>query len=350
MPASATAPTAWPSVRSSAPPSPARVQRPATPAVSAEQDSGAVGNPKPRPSGVRLRLVQDDLSFADSTTAMAGQSTQGRDAGDAASVATMSHGGARPITLRPVNDTGSRGSSGPVAIGLAAADIDVLVARAQRNDRGAFTELFRRHRADVARLVYRMMGPSADMEDIVQEVFLQVHRSIGEFRGQAKFSTWLHRVTVNVVLMARRAARSRPVLTGETPTEYEPDAGLPPDEDAMRRRRIEAFRRLLDRLPEKKRIVFELHELDGWSPADIAEHVKAPVLTVRTRLFYARREIAAMIREEPALAQLADDLDTQEPDAASPVDDAASGRAGVPQAEARGSGAKPGKAGVEEAT
>lgn len=210
----------------------------------------------------------------------------------------------------------------------------MLVTRAQRGDRWAFTELFRRHRSDVARLVYRMMGASADMEDIVQEVFLQVHRSISEFRGQAKFSTWLHRVTVNVVLMARRAARSRPVLTGETPTEYEPDAGLAPDEDAMRRRRIEAFRRLLERLPEKKRTVFELHELCGWSPAEIAEHVKAPVLTVRTRLFYARREIEAMIREEPALAQLADELSAEPSESSSP----------------EGVGSAPGTAGVEEAT
>lgn len=246
---------------------------------------------------------------------------------------------ARPITLRPVNDTGSRGpsthgSSPSTGLGLAAADIDVLVTRAQRGDRWAFTELFRRHRADVARLVYRMMGPSGDLEDIVQDVFLQVHRSIGEFRGQAKFSTWLHRVTVNVVLMARRAARSRPVLTGEAPTEYEPDGGFAPDEDAMRRRRIEAFRRLLDRLPEKKRTVFVLHELEGKSPAEIAETVNAPVLTVRTRLFYARRELEAMIREEPALAQLAEDLETEDPETSSPG----------------ATGAKPGKARVEEAT
>lgn len=253
--------------------------------------------------------------------------------------ATVSHAHAQPTTLRPVNDTGSRGPAPPGngpshGAALAAIDIDDLVARAQRGDRWAFTELFRRHRADVARLVYRMMGPSADLEDIVQEVFLQVHRSIGEFRGQAKFSTWLHRVTVNVVLMARRAARSRPVLTGEAPTEYEPDVGLPPDEDAMRRRRVEAFRRLLDRLPEKKRTVFELHELEGKSPAEIAEIVKAPVLTVRTRLFYARREIEAMIREEPALAQLADDLEMDQDERSSP---------GV-------AGAKAGTAGVEEAT
>jgi RNA polymerase sigma-70 factor (ECF subfamily) len=195
------------------------------------------------------------------------------------------------------------------------------VALAQRGDRTAFAELFRRHRNDVARLAFRMLGPSADIEDVVQEVFLQVHRSLGEFRGQAKFSTWLHRVTVNVVLMVRRAARSRPVLSGEPVAEQQADGGIWPDEDAGRRARIAAFRRLLDRLPEKKRTTFILHEIEGHSPAEIAVIVGAPVLTVRTRLFYARRELAALMRDEPALAQLAADLASggrSEPSAASP--------------------------------
>jgi RNA polymerase sigma-70 factor (ECF subfamily) len=189
-----------------------------------------------------------------------------------------------------------------------ATELDELVRRAQRGDRVAFSELFRRHRNDVSRLVFRMLGPSADVEDVVQEVFLQVHKSLGEFRGQAKFTTWLHRVTVNVVLMVRRAARSRPVFAGEPVADHEPDRGLLPDEDAARHARIAAFRRLLDRLPEKKRTVFILHEIEGQSPAEIAEIVDAPVLTVRTRLFYARRELAEMMREEPSLAQLAEEL------------------------------------------
>lgn len=187
-------------------------------------------------------------------------------------------------------------------------ELEELVRRAQRGDRAAFTELFRRHRNDVARLVFRMLGPTADVEDVTQEVFLQVHKSLGEFRGQAKFTTWLHRVTVNVVLMVRRAARSRPVFAGEPVADHEPDRGLLPDEDAARHARIAAFRRLLDRLPEKKRTVFILHEIEGQSPADIAEIVDAPVLTVRTRLFYARRELAEMMREEPTLAQLAEEI------------------------------------------
>jgi RNA polymerase sigma factor (sigma-70 family) len=187
-------------------------------------------------------------------------------------------------------------------------DVDEVVRRAQRGDPAAFTELFRRHRGDVSRLVFRMLGPTADAEDVVQEVFLQVHRSLGEFRGQAKFTTWLHRVTVNVVLMVRRAARSRPVFAGEPVADTEPDSGILPDEDAARHARIAAFRRLLDRLPEKKRTVFVLHEIEGMSPAEISEMVDAPVLTVRTRLFYARRELAEMMRDEPALAQLTEEL------------------------------------------
>lgn len=187
-------------------------------------------------------------------------------------------------------------------------DIGSLIRRFQDGDRAAFTEIFRRHRADVARLVFRMMGPVPDAEDLIQEVFLQVHRSLGEFRGQSKFTTWLHRVTVNVVLMARRAARSRPALTAEPMDEGRADDQLLPDEDAVRAQRIAAFRRLLERLPEKKRTVYILHELEGLPPAEIAEIVGAPVLTVRTRLFYARRELEEMMREEPALAQLAEEL------------------------------------------
>jgi len=202
------------------------------------------------------------------------------------------------------------GSGGTNLVRVKMSGADDLVERAKNGDRAAFRELFRRHRADVARLVFRMLGTTsggADVEDLVQEVFLQVHRSLADFKGQAKFSTWLHRVTVNVVLMCRRAARSRPVFAGEV-SETEPDRGLLPDEDTARKHRLEAFRRVLDRLPEKKRTVFVLHEIEGLPPAEIATIVDAPVLTVRTRLFYARREICDLMRDEPTLADLAKKL------------------------------------------
>jgi RNA polymerase sigma-70 factor (ECF subfamily) len=178
-----------------------------------------------------------------------------------------------------------------------------LIARASAGDSDAFRQIYERHRADVARLVYRMLGGRSDFEDVVQEVFVQVYRSLKDFRGQSKLSTWMHRVTVNVVLMHRRAARSRPVFAEEPPTDgmLRSDSTLP-DDDAERRERMRAFGRLLDRLADKKRIVFVLHELEGIAPNEIADIVGAPVLTVRTRLFYARRELETMLRDEPSLA------------------------------------------------
>jgi RNA polymerase sigma-70 factor (ECF subfamily) len=184
-------------------------------------------------------------------------------------------------------------------------DEERLIARAAADDRAAFRELYVRHRGDVARLVYRMLSGRGDIDDVIQEVFVQVHKSLKDFRGQSKFSTWLHRVTVNVVLMHRRAARSRPVFADEPLGDaviHEEDVS--PAEDAERRERMRAFARLLDRLADKKRVVFILHELEGIAPAEIAQIVGAPVLTVRTRLFYARRELEAMLADEPSLSGL----------------------------------------------
>lgn len=186
---------------------------------------------------------------------------------------------------------------------MAAPEEERLIARASVGDAAAFRELYERHRADVARLVYRMLGGRSDFEDVIQEVFVQVYKSLKDFRGQSKLSTWMHRVTVNVVLMHRRAARSRPVFADEPPSDgLLRSESTAPDEDVERRERMRAFGRLLDRLADKKRIVFVLHELEGIAPSEIAEIVGAPVLTVRTRLFYARRELEGMLRDEPSLA------------------------------------------------
>jgi len=200
-----------------------------------------------------------------------------------------------------------RASSGaaPRSTTRAHTDDEGLLRRAGAGDAAAFKEIFLRHRSDVSRLVYRMLSGPNDLEDVVQEVFVQVFRSLKDFRGQSKFSTWLHRVTVNVVLMHRRSARSRPILTEEAPSDIVADDRQPlPDEDAERCERMRAFQRLLARLAEKKRVVFVLHELEGLAPTEIADIVGAPVLTVRTRLFYARRELEQMLSDEPSLASL----------------------------------------------
>lgn len=182
-----------------------------------------------------------------------------------------------------------------------------LVARCRAGEPAAFRQLFREHRTSVTRLIHRMTGGSPDLEDLVQETFVQVHRSLGSFRSEARLGTWIYRIAINVVLMHRRALRSRPSFA-PGPSDAQLDEADLPDEQLARRRRVAALYRLLDRLSEKKRTVYVLHELEGLSPTDIAKIVGAPVLTVRTRLFYARRSLLADLAGEPALAALADAL------------------------------------------
>ena len=134
-------------------------------------------------------------------------------------------------------------------------DEERLVARAATGDDAAFRALYERHRVDVARLAYRMLGPCSDLDDVVQEVFVQVYRSLRDFRRQSKLSTWLHRVTVNVVLMHRRSARSRPALTHDPVADATAASDARPDEDAERRERVRAFARLLAKCPKRTNCV-----------------------------------------------------------------------------------------------
>lgn len=191
-----------------------------------------------------------------------------------------------------------------------------LVERFQRGDATAFSELFRRHQPAVARLVARMLGTSArvraansELEDLVQDVFVQIYRSLDSFRRQSRLSTWIYRIAVNVVLMHRRSARARPTFShhDDVPVAVSPRLG--PDDELVQRRNVNALYEHLARISEKKRTVFILHEIEGLSPSEISAIVGAPVLTVRTRLFYARRELLAAFREDPNLATLVQELD-----------------------------------------
>lgn len=187
-------------------------------------------------------------------------------------------------------------------------DASDLVARCRAGDAAAFRQLFREHRVAVTRLVHRMTSGSADLEDLVQEVFVQVHKSLGGFRREAQLGTWIYRIAVNVVLMHRRAQKIRP---GSLPAPADGtlvDDGEQPDEQVARRRRVTALYRLLDQMSEKKRTVYILHELEGMSPNEISKVVGAPVLTIRTRLFYARRSLLSELTREPALAALVESL------------------------------------------
>ncbi len=175
-----------------------------------------------------------------------------------------------------------------------------LLERCQKGEREALGEFYRLHRPEVVRNLHRVLGPGrADLEDVLQDVFIEAFRSIARFRGDAKLSTWLYRVCVNVALQRLRKRKR----LAEVPDEDVPEStgDDTPERGLDARRRLSAVYNILDRLSPKKRVVFILHEIEGREPREIAQIVGAPVLTVRTRLHYARKEFYAYVSREPRL-------------------------------------------------
>src|SRR5262245_31807615 len=95
-------------------------------------------------------------------------------------------------------------------------DEDRVIARAAQGERAAFRLLYEHHKVDVARVVYRMLGPRSDLEDAIEEVFVRVNNGLRDFRGPLNFSTWLHRITVNVVLTCGNAGEGGPSVAVES--------------------------------------------------------------------------------------------------------------------------------------
>ena len=179
------------------------------------------------------------------------------------------------------------------------AETTALVERCKRGDKEGLGQLYRQYRVEVVRNLHRMLGPGrVDLEDVLQEVFIEVFRSIPRFRGDSKLSTWLYRICVNVAL---QRLRKRKRLNEVQPDEHhEVRDEATPQRAYESREQMQAVYRILDTLAPKKRVVFVLHEIEGREPKEIAEIVGAPVLTVRTRLHYARKEFYAIAATEQA--------------------------------------------------
>ncbi len=189
------------------------------------------------------------------------------------------------------------------SIGAPRADVDSVVERAKRGEAAAFRELYEAHKRQVASQL-AFLVPRADLEDALQEVFIEVFRSIRKFEGRSAFTTWLYRLVVHVAMKSRRkASRSRLELTAQPPADAA-DSSAGPGETALASERFARAEALLEHLSPKKRTVLVLHDLRGMDAARIAEVTGTNILTVRTRLFYARREFEKLAAADPALADL----------------------------------------------
>jgi RNA polymerase sigma-70 factor, ECF subfamily len=182
-------------------------------------------------------------------------------------------------------------------------DLD-LASRCAAGERVAQKQLFDEHRSRVHATLYRILGSNRDMEDLVQESFLQVFRSIAGYRGDARLSTWISRISARV---AYTYISRRPLPTVTLESVPDTPAGDPGAERHAIAR--EAARRLygvLDRIDAKQRIAFALHVIDGRSLREVAEITDATVVAVKTRVWRARKEVARRAKNDPLLASYLD--------------------------------------------
>jgi RNA polymerase sigma-70 factor, ECF subfamily len=162
--------------------------------------------------------------------------------------------------------------------------------------------LYRAHATSVARWSAHLGGPSADLDDLVHEVFLVAGRRLAEFRGDAKVTTWLYRITERVVAARRRTDRVRRWLRRTRRADVERElcsTPATPAQDLHRHQARQTVYRVLDRLPEKYRTVLILFELEGLSGEEIAVLTERKLATVWVHLHRAReRFLAELVRQE----------------------------------------------------
>jgi len=173
-------------------------------------------------------------------------------------------------------------------------DEELLIQRCQEGDQEAFRQLFRRYRGMVYNVAFRTMGEDAFVEDVVQEVFVNVYKSLPGYKARARFETWLYRVTVNVCLQRLRKKQVATVPLDDVPVV---DRAPAPDRAAEQREMEAAVQSALLQLKPKHRMVVVLHDMEGLTEGEIGEIMRCPKGTVKSRLHYARGKLRELLRE-----------------------------------------------------
>ncbi len=192
--------------------------------------------------------------------------------------------------------------------GIRRVDDTILIREAQAGNRGAFEELVRQYDQAVLRLAMHLTGSESDAQDIYQEAFLKAFRSVGKFRFECSFYTWLYRIVTNLCLdhLRKRQVRKEdaPVVTDSEGEEYsvidrvaDDRAHSNPEHDLMRRELGSRIHSALGKLSGRERMVFELKHYQGLKLRTIGEMLNTTEETAKNTLFRATQKLRASLAE-----------------------------------------------------
>ncbi|HEY0459771.1 MAG TPA: RNA polymerase sigma factor, partial [Pyrinomonadaceae bacterium] len=179
-----------------------------------------------------------------------------------------------------------------------------LAQRAAAGDRDAFEEIYWRYHQRVFGICYRMSKNVSEAEDLTQQVFIQLFKKIGSFRGSSAFSTWLHRLTVNLVLMQfrkKKVLREAVTEDGILPENYRTSGSGQAGNQVIDRLLINEA---IGKLPKGYRQMLILHDVCGYEHEEIAKMLDCAAGTSKSQLFKARRKLRKLLSGETGNANL----------------------------------------------
>lgn len=179
-----------------------------------------------------------------------------------------------------------------------------LVEIAVRRDPDAFGEIVRRWERKIFALCFGMLGREDDARDAAQEAFIAAYRNLGNFRGEAKVSSWLHRIAVNQCLTVKRRDKSRSEEylddeKSEAERIFIASASASPGNAAERSERLQIVRRAVDALPTELRQVVVMKEFEEMTFQEISETLEIPLSTVKSRLYTALKQLRRRLENTP---------------------------------------------------
>jgi len=171
------------------------------------------------------------------------------------------------------------------------------VEAARGGDARAFRRIVERHHRSLYLMANRLVGDSAEAQDLVQESLAKAYTNLDRFDPKYRLSTWLHRITLNTCRDHLKSARRRERASGADPMPERPDQGLLPDEHVARRRRAVRVRQALGELKPSYREVLVLKDLQGLSYAEIREITGSPITALKIRVVRARAKLRKVVEE-----------------------------------------------------